>query len=101
MALALAEVIAVFEQGKPRIAWTLLRNLGGRTMYTDYPVPPPPHPSFQGGDKITEIPNLEVERPITEETRRQDRQLGRSDLDTGARRDTAGQTEPQGIIQTD
>ena len=57
-----------------------------------YPVTPPP--SFQGGDEITEIPALNVSKPITEDIARQDRQLG-------ARRDTAGQTDPQEIRQTD
>ena len=55
----------------------------------------------QGGDEITEIPSLGVEKPITEDVGRQDRQLGRSDCDPGARRDTAGQTETQEIRQTD
>ena len=56
---------------------------------------------FQGGDEITEIPSLDVEKPITEDIGRQDRQLGRSDHDPGARRDTAGPTGPQEIRQTD
>jgi len=55
----------------------------------------------QGGGEITEIPSLGVEKPITEDVGRQDRQLGRSDCDPGARRDTAGQTETQEIRQTD
>ena len=38
---------------------------------------------------------------ITEDIARQDRELGKSDHDTGARRDTAGQTDPQEIRQTD
>ena len=56
---------------------------------------------FQGGDEITEIPSSELERPTTEESKRQERQLDRRERDPGDRRDTAGQTEPQEIIQTD
>ena len=65
------------------------------------PSDPPPHPSFQGGGEITEIPALDVEKPITEDIARQDRQLGKSDHDPGARKDTAGQTDPLDIRQTD
>ena len=72
-------------QGK--LAWTFSRHS--------------PHPSFQGGDEITEIPSSELERPITEESKRQERQLDRRERDPGDRRDTAGQTEPQEIIQAD
>ena len=63
-------------------------------MCTAYPVTPP-HPSFHGGDEITEIPSLEVERLIIEGIKRNERQLERD------RRNTAGQTELQGITQTD
>jgi len=44
---------------------------------------------------------LELERPITEEIKGQERQLVRRERDPGDRRDKAGQTEPQGIRQTD
>ena len=60
----------------------------------------PPHPSFQGGDEITEIPSSELERPITEGIKSQGRQPDRRERDQGNRRETAGQTEPQEISQT-
>ena len=37
-------------------------------------------PSFQGGDEITEILALDVEKPITEDIARQDRQLGPGEI---------------------
>ena len=41
MAPVLAEVIAVYEQGKPRIvSLDISRSLGGKTMYMAYPVTP-------------------------------------------------------------
>ena len=52
-------------------------------------------------DEITEILALEIEKPTTEDIARQDRQLGKSDHDPGTRRDTAGQTDPLDIRQTD
>ena len=100
MAPGLAEVIAVFEQGKPRIvSLDIFKEFRGENNVHGLPSAPPP--SFQGGDEITEIPALDVEKPITEDIARQDRELGKSDHDTGARRDTAGQTDPQEIRQTD
>ena len=69
-------------------------------MYTASLVTPP-HPLFQGGDEITEIPSSELERPLTEESKRQEKQLDRRERDPGDRRDTAGQTEPQEIIPAD
>ena len=65
------------------------------------PVTPPPHPSFKGGDEITEIPNLELRGPRTEEIKIQERQLDRRERDPGEKRDNAGQTEPQEVRQTD
>ena len=61
----------------------------------------PPHPAFLGGDKITEIPSSELERPITEEIKKSERQADKRERDPGDRRETAGQTEQQGIRQTD
>ena len=61
----------------------------------------PPHPAFQGGDEITEIPSSELERPITERIKCQERQSDRRERDPGDRRETAGQTETQEIRQTD
>ena len=61
----------------------------------------PPHPAFQGGDEIIEIPSSELERPITEKIKSQDRQQDQRERDQGNRRETAGQTEPQEISQTD
>ena len=58
----------------------------------------PPHPAFQGGDEITEILSSELERPITEGINSQGRQKDQSERGTG---ETAGQTEPQEISQTD
>ena len=41
MAPALVEVIAVYEQGKPRIvSLDILKEFGGKTMCTDYPTNP-------------------------------------------------------------
>ena len=60
-----------------------------------------PHPLFQGGDKITEISSSELERLIAERIKSQDRQLDTREQDPGDRRDTAGQTTPQEIRQTD
>ena len=58
MAPGLADVIAVFEQGKPRIvSLNILKEFWGENNVHGLPSDPP-HPSFQGGDKITEIPNL-------------------------------------------
>ena len=91
----------MFEQGKPRIvSLDILKEFRGENNVHGLPSDPP-HPSFQGGDEITEIPSLELERPITEEIKGQERQLVRRERDPGDRRDTAGQTEPQGIRQTD
>ena len=57
----------------------------------------PPHPAFQGGDEITEILSSELERPITDGINSQGRQQDQSKRGTG---ETAGQTEPQEISQT-
>ena len=61
----------------------------------------PTHPSFRGGDEITKIPSSELERPITEGIKSQGRQSDRRERDQGNRRETAGQTEPQEISQTE
>ena len=101
MAPVLAEVIAVYEQGKPRIvSLDILKEFRGENNVHGL-TSGPPRPSFQGGDEITEIPILDVEKPVTEDIARQDRQLGKSDHDPGARRDTAGQTDTVEIRQTD
>ena len=57
----------------------------------------PPHPAFEGGDEMTEIPSSRLEKPITEEIKKPERQ----ERDPGDRRGTAGQTEQQVIRQTD
>ena len=90
-----------FEQGKPRIvSLDFFKDVRGENNVQGLPSDPPP-PSFQEGDEITEITSLELERPITEEIKGQERQLIRRERDPGDRRDTAGQIEPQGIRQTD
>ena len=59
MAPALAEVIAVNEQGKPRIvSLYILKEFRGENNVHGLPNNPP-HPSFQGGDEITEIRSSE------------------------------------------
>ena len=90
-----------FEQGKPRIvSLDFFKDVQGENNVQGLPSDPP-HPSFQEGDEITEITSLELERPITEEIKGQERQLIRRERDPGDRRDTAGRTEPQEIIQAD
>ena len=63
----------------------------------------PPHPAFQGGDEITEIPSSELEKPITEGIKNKERQSDKIFFFffPGDRRETAGYTEPQEIRQTD
>ena len=61
----------------------------------------PPHPAFQGGDEITEIPISELVKPITEKIKNQESQSDKRGRDPGNRRETAGQTEPQEVRQTD
>ena len=98
---ALAEVIALYEQGKPRIViLDILKEFRGENNVHGLPSDPP-HPSFRGGDEITKIPSSELERPITEGIKSQGRQPDRREQDQGNRRETAGQTEPQEISQTD
>ena len=53
----------------------------------------PTHPSFRGGDEITKIPSSEFKS--------QGRQSDQRERDQGNRRETAGQTEPQEISQTE
>ena len=101
MAPALAEVIAVYEHGKPRVvSLDILKEFRGENNVHRLPSDPP-HPAFQGGDEITEIPSSELERPITERIKCQERQSDRRERDPGDRRETAGQTETQEIRQTD
>ena len=55
MTPALAEVIAVYEQGKPRIvSLNVHKEFRGENNVHGLPSVLP-HPSFQGGDEITEI----------------------------------------------
>ena len=61
----------------------------------------PPHPAFLAGDKITEIPSSELEKPITVGVKNSERQSDKREQDQGDRRETAGQTEQQVIRQTD
>ena len=90
----------MFEQGKPRIVSSdILKEFRGENNVHGLPSDPP-HPSFQGGDEMTEIPNLELKGSITEEIKIQERQLDRRERDPGEKRDTAGQTEPQEVGQT-
>ena len=77
MAPALAEVIAVYEHGKPRVvSLDILKEFRGENNVHRLPSNPP-HPAFQGGDDITEIPSSELERPITERIKCQERQSDR------------------------
>ena len=67
LAPALAEVIAVYEHGKPRIvSLDILKEFREENNVHGLPSDPPPHPAFLEGDEITEIPNSKPERPITE-----------------------------------
>ena len=80
MAPVLAEVIAVYEQGKPRIvSLDILKEFRGENNIHGL-TSDPKHPSFQGGDEITEIPSSELERPITERIKSQERQLDRREM---------------------
>ena len=59
MAPALAEVMAVYEQGKPRIvSLDILKELRGENNVHGLPSDPS-HPALQGGDEVTEIPSSE------------------------------------------
>ena len=101
MAPALAKVIAVYEHGKPRVVSPdILKEFRGENNVHGLPTNPP-HPAFQGGDEITEIPSSEQERPITERIKCQERQSDKRERDPGDRRKTAGQTETQEIRQID
>ena len=101
LAPALAEVIAVYEQGKPRIvSLDILKEFRGENNVHGLPSDPP-HPAFVGGDEITEIPSSGFERPITEEIKKLERQADKRERDPGDRRETAGQAEQQVIRQTD
>ena len=101
MAPALAKVIAVYEHGKPRVvSLDILKEFRGENNVHGLPSDSP-HPAFQGGDEITEIPSLELERQITEKIKSEERQRDRRERDQGNRRETVGQTEPQEISQTD
>ena len=94
---SVAKVIAVYKQGKPGIfSLDILKEFRGENNVHGLPSDPP-HPSFQGGDKITEISSSELERLITERIKSQERQLDRREQDPGDRRETAGQTESQEI----
>jgi len=74
MAPALAEVIVVYKQGKPRIVnLDILKEFRRENNVHSFPSDPPP--SFQGGDEITEIPSSELERLIPEESKRKEIQL--------------------------
>ena len=101
MAPAPAEVIAAFEQGKPRVlSLDILKEYYRENNIHGFPSDPP-HPLFQVEDEITEFPNQNIEKPITEGIRRQDRQLDRGVQGLGDRRDSVGQTDHQEISQAD
>ena len=101
MAPALAEVMAVYEQGKPRIvSLNILKEFRGEKNVHGLPSDPS-HPAFLGGDEITEIPSSELEKLITEGVKNPERQSDKRERDPGDRRETAGQTEQQVIRQTD
>ena len=70
LAPALAKVMAVFEQGKPRVvSLDILKEYRGENNVHGFPSdPPPPHPSFQGEEEVKEIPTL------TQREQRQERQ---------------------------
>ena len=61
----------------------------------------PPHPSFTGGDEITEIPNSGPEKPIAEEIKRSENRLNQGDRDRGEGGRIAIQPEQQWKGQTD
>ena len=69
-------------------------------MYMVCPVTPP-HPAFEGGDEITEIPNSRQEKLITEGINVPERQWNQKEKDSRDRIETAGQTEQQCRRQTD
>jgi len=102
LAPALAEVMAVYEQGRPRIvSLDILKEFRGENNVHGLPSDPS-HPALQGGDEVTEIPSSELERPPTaEEIRNQESQLDKRRRDPGDGIETAGQTEQQVIRQTD
>ena len=90
----MAEVIEVYEQGKPRIVnLDILKEFRGENNVHCF-LSDPLQPSFQGWDEITEIPSSELESPIPGESKIQERQLDRRERYPGDMRDTAGQTEP-------
>ena len=101
LAPALAEVMAVYEQGKPRIvSLDILKEFRGVNNVHGLPSDPS-HPELQGGDEVKEIPSLELERLTAEEIRNQESQLDKRRRDPGDRSETAGQIEHQVISQTD
>ena len=101
LAPALAEVMAVYEQGKPRIvSLKILKEFRGEKNVHGLPSDPS-HPAFLGGDEITEIPNSRQEGLITEGINNPERQLNQRERDPRDRIETAGQTEQQCRRQTD
>ena len=87
LAPALAEVMAVYEQGKPRIvSLDIFKEFRGENNVHGLPSDPT-HPAFQGGDEITEIPSSELEKPITEGINNPERQSDKRERDPGDRRD--------------
>ena len=59
LAPALAEVIAVYENGKPHVVSIhILKEFRGQNNCFPSKPPPPPHPAIQGGDEMVEIPNI-------------------------------------------
>ena len=61
----------------------------------------PPHPAFEGGDEITEIPNSRQEKLITEGINAPERQWNQGERDPRDKIETAGQTDQQYRGQTD
>ena len=85
-------MIAVYKQGKPRIvSLDIPKEFRGENNVHGLPSDPP-HPSFQGGDEITEIPSSELDRPIKERIKSQERQLDRRKRDPAGQRETDGTT---------
>ena len=60
LAPALAEVIDVYERGKPRImSIAILKEFRSDNNIHGFPSDPPPHhPLVTGGDEIEEVPNI-------------------------------------------
>ena len=94
-------MIAVYEQGKPRIvSLDILKEFRGENNVHGWPSDPP-HPSFTGGDEITEIPNSGQERPMAEGIKNSENRLNQGERDRREGGRIADQPEQQWKGQTD